>query len=152
MPAPAAMRVKNAGGLGKRICVIAPITAWLSACGISMVESMPTVNDANLFISANGQTTTFPSGVSAPAALTTGQAQQMASLAGGGTKNQDIFQYRNKMPASGTEYGGVHLRILPSNPNDIYTSRVLDAAAASLQSHGYRTQRCAAGTGAIQAP
>ncbi|MFN5173540.1 MAG: hypothetical protein ACK5WY_05225 [Holosporaceae bacterium] len=110
-------------------------------------ESMPTVNNGDLFISANGQTTTFPSGVSAPAALTTGQAQQMASLAGGGTKNQDIFQYRNKMPASGTEYGGVHLRILPSDPNDVYTRRVLDAAAASLQSHGYRTQRCAAGTG-----
>jgi len=104
-------------------------------------ESMPTVNDANLFISANGQTTTFPSGVSAPAALTTGQAQQVASLAGGGTKNQDVFQYRNKISASG--FSGVVLRLLPASATDAYTIRVLDAAASALQNHGYKAQRCA---------
>jgi hypothetical protein len=110
-------------------------------------ESLPTVNNADLFISANGQTNTFPSGVTAPESLTTGQKQQLSSLNGGNTKNQDIFQYRNKMPTSGTVYGGVHIRILPADQTDIYTSRVLDAAAASLGTAGFKTQRCPASTG-----
>jgi hypothetical protein len=111
------------------------------------VESLPTVNNADLFISANGQTTIFPTGVTAPESLTTGQRQQLSSLNGGTTKNQDIFQYRNKMPTSGTVHGGVHIRILPADQTDAYTRRVLDAAAASLQNHGFKTQRCAASTG-----
>jgi hypothetical protein len=111
------------------------------------VESLPTVNNADLFISANGQTTIFPTGVPAPASLTTGQRQQLSSLNGGSTKNQDIFQYRNKMPASGTVYGGVHIRILPADQNDVYTRRVLDAAAANLGTAGFKTQRCPASTG-----
>jgi hypothetical protein len=111
------------------------------------VESLPTVKNADLFISANGQTTIFPPGVTAPASLTTGQRQQLSSLNGGTTKNQDIFQYRNKMPTSGTVHGGVHIRILPADQNDVYTRRVLDAAAASLGTAGFKTQRCPASTG-----
>ena len=110
-------------------------------------ESLPTVNNGDLFISANGQTTIFPTGVTASEALTTEQKQQLSSLNGGSTKNQDIFQYRNKMPASGTVYGGVHIRILPADQTDIYTSRVLDAAAANLGTAGFKTQRCPASTG-----
>jgi hypothetical protein len=110
------------------------------------VESLPTVNNADLFISANGQTNTFPSGVTAPESLTTGQRQQLSSLNGGSTKNQDIFQYRNKLDNTGV-HSGVYIRILPADQNDVYTRRVLDAAAASLQNHGFRTQRCTASTG-----
>ena len=110
-------------------------------------ESLPTVNNADLFISANGQTTIFPTGVpTVPASLTTGQKQQLSSLNGGSTKNQDIFQYRNKLHNT-SFHNGVYIRILPADQTDIYTSRVLDAAAASLQGHGFKTQRCPANTG-----
>ncbi len=110
-------------------------------------ESLPTVNNADLFISANGQTTIFPTGVpTVPASLTTGQKQQLSSLNGGSTKNQDIFQYRNKLDNT-SFHSGVYIRILPADQTDIYTSRVLDAAAASLQGHGFKTQRCPANTG-----
>jgi hypothetical protein len=109
-------------------------------------ESLPTVNNADLFISANGQTNTFPSGVTAPESLTTGQKQQLSSLNGGSTKNQDIFQYRNKLDNTGV-HSGVYIRILPADQNDVYTSRVLDAAAASLGTAGFKTQRCPASTG-----
>lgn len=106
-------------------------------------ESLPIVNNADLFISANGLNTT----VAGVDPLTIGQKQQLSSLNGDTTKNQDIFQYRNKMPISGMVYGGVHIRIMPADQNDIYTGRILDAAAANLQNHGFRTQRCASGQG-----
>jgi hypothetical protein len=112
-------------------------------------ESLPTVNNADLFISANGAYTdplAVPGVVTVPAALTSGQKQQLSSLNGGSTKNQDIFQYRNKLDNTGV-HSGVYIRILPADQTDIYTRRVLDAAAASLGTAGFKTQRCPASTG-----
>jgi hypothetical protein len=112
-------------------------------------ESLPTVNNADLFISANGAYTdplAVPGVVTVPAALTSGQKQQLSSLNGGSTKNQDIFQYRNKLDNTGV-HSGVYIRILPADQNDVYTRRVLDAAAASLGTAGFKTQRCPASTG-----
>lgn len=114
-------------------------------------DPWPTVNDADLFISANGKNQ-IPNSAT-PFALGSGTVDIMppalpsnlvSALNVTGMQNQDIFQLRNSAPTSGVYPGGFYLRILPADPADPYTKQVLDLAASQL------TNRPALGLAKVQ--